>query len=359
MRLSVSFEKRPPPSTIRSVLVLLVSILVGLLASGGLFLLKGVSPVTALEKVFMGSFGTWYGFKETVTKAIPLILTGAGLALAFKGKVWNIGAEGQILCGAIAATWFGLWHAEGYPRVVVIVLMFTLGFLGGAFWAGISALLKAWFGVNEAISSLMLNYIAAEVVSYLIYGPWKGPSQGGFPFTDDLPEGTILPTLARSRIHYPTLVLAIFAALFLYKVLSRGKFGFEVRVSGENPQAAAYAGMSSGWTVFLVMAISGGLAGMAGVGELAGIHRHLTVPGTISAGYGFAAIITAFLARLNPALVIFSSLFFGGILVGGDKIQTSLGLPYAAVSIFNGMILLAVIAGDFFLNNRMKIRIVG
>jgi simple sugar transport system permease protein len=228
--------------------------------------------------------------------------------------------------------------------------------MAGAAWGLLPALFKVRFGVNEVISTLMLNYLAAELLTFLVTGPWKGETQQGFPYTDNLPEGAMLGLLGTTRIHVVTLVVALIAAAVLSFLVYRTRFGYELRVVGENPEAARYAGINFMRTTLLVMFVSGGMAGLAGVGEVAGIHHHLTYPGNISAGYGFTAIIVAWLAKLNPLAAILSAFFFAGILVGGDAIQISLGLPAASVQVFNGVLLVFLITGDFFLRNRVRLR---
>lgn len=340
------------PSSLRVGLILLLSILSGLTLGCLLFLLMGVSPVTAVTKMAAGSFGSWYGFKETLTKAVPLTLIGAGLALCFKARIWNIGAEGQLLFGAMAATWVGLGPGQHLSGLAGIALMFAAGALAGGLWAVVPAFMRIRWGVNEAVSSLLLNYVAAEFVQFLIYGPWKGKTQFGFPYSDDLPNHLWLPTFYGSRLSWVPLLLAIAAVLVLAVLSAKTRFGYDVRVVGENPEAAAYAGIPFGRTVVLIMFLSGSLAGIAGTTEIAGVHHHLTYPWSISSGYGFTAILTAFLARLNPAWTWLSALLFGGLLVGGDVIQTSLGLPFATVNIFNGLVLIAILAGEFLIGRR-------
>ncbi|GAB6906026.1 RbsC1 [Desulfosarcina cetonica] len=341
-------------SPVGTLMILLFSLTAGFLVIGLLFFLSGVNPLFAFKKIFAGSFGSLYGIKESITKAIPLVLIGGGLALAFKAKFWNIGAESQLLMGAIFGTWVGLNWGAGLPPVVIVPLIFIAGFVGGALWGLIPAVLKLRFGINEVISTLMLNYICAEFLTLLIVGPWKSSKKFGFPYTDDLPASAILSLLPGSRIHTVTLVLAVLAVTLLTIVIYKTRFGYEVRVIGENPDAAKYAGIDFGRTTLLVMAISGGLAGMAGVGEVAGIHHYLSYPDAISSGYGFTAIIVAWLAKLNPIYVIFSAFFFAGILVGGDAIQISLGLPAATVGVFNGTMLIFLIMGDFFTKNKVR-----
>jgi len=352
----VYFEPRSNPGWLSAGLVTLGSLAVGLLLGAALFLCRGVDPLVALQRIVEGSFGSLYGFKETVTKAMPLALTAVGLVVAFRGKIWNIGAEGQMLCGAVAAAGVGLFVGPQWPAWLVVPAMFVAGAAAGAGFGAIPALMRVRWGVNEAISSLMLNYVAAQGVFYLIYGPWKGKQSFGFPVSDDLGEAARLGTLAASRIHWPTLVLVVCAVVVLAVIMARGRFGFEVRVVGENPGAARYAGIPEGRVILMAMLLSGGLAGCAGVGELAGIHHHLTSPVSLTSGYGFTAIIVAFLARLQPLAVIPAALFFGGILVGGDVIQTRLQLPFATVNVFNGLILFAMITGEYFRLHRLRMR---
>jgi general nucleoside transport system permease protein len=337
-----------------SLLVVAASVAAGLAAVGVVFAASGLNPFYALYKVFAGAFGSDFGLSETVTKAIPLILIGCGLTLAFRAKFWNIGAEGQLLAGASAATWIGLNVA--LPGPLLIPLMFVCGFAAGAAWGALLALLKARFGVNEVISSLMLNYIAYELITLLVTGPWKGKTQQGFPYTDDFSPAASLWLIPGTRIHAVTLVIALGAAAILFIVLRSTRFGYELRVIGENPEAARYAGINFLGLSVIMMLLSGGVAGLAGVGEVAAIHHHLSYPTAISSGYGFTGVIVAWLAKLNPLAAIVSGLFFAGILVGGDAIQVSLGLPAATVQVFNGMILVFLIAGNFFVANRIEVR---
>lgn len=354
--MQIDLLPRERSTALFNLMMLLGSLLTGLVAVGILFAMNGVNPLVAIFSIFKGSFGSWYGLKETFTKAIPLIFIGAGLALAYKAKFWNIGAESQLLAGAILATWAGLNLGPHLPAIVIVPLMFLLSFIGGALWGMIPAVMKIRFGINEVVSTLMLNYIAAEFVRFLVAGPWKGASQGGYPYTDDLPNTAVLGHLGNSRISPVLLLLAIGSALFLGWLIYRSRFGYEVRVIGENPHAAHYSGINFFRTSVLIMAISGGVAGLAGAGELMSIHHHLSYPETISAGYGFTAIIVAWLARLHPSFTIVSGLFFAGIIVGGDAIQVSMGMPAATVNIFNGMILTFLIMGDFFVSHRVRIR---
>ncbi len=339
----------------RSLITNIASLTSGLLVISFIFLCIGVNPIFAVTEIFNGSFGSAYGFKETLTKAIPLILIGSGLTLAFRAKFWNIGAEGQLLMGATFSTWVGLAWGPYLPSYIIVPLIFLAGFIGGAVWGIIPAILKIKYSINEVISTLMLNYICAEFLTMLIVGPWKGKDRFGFPGTNNLPDTAILGVIPGSRIHYSTLILAIVCAIILCVIIYKTRFGYEARVVGENPEAGKYAGIDFLKTSLILMAISGGLAGFAGVGEVAGIHHYLGYPASVSSGYGFTAIIVAWLAKLNPLYAIFSGIFFAGILVGGDAIQISLGLPAATVEIVNGTLLIFLIMGDYFLKNKEQI----
>lgn len=354
MSLPLRVERREEASPGLKLSVLVLSLAAGLVVSGLVFLVRGVNPFFALWRILRGSFGSLYGLSETLTKAIPLILVGSGLTLAFRARFWNIGAESQLLLGAIFATWIGLRWGPHLPAAVLLPAMFLAGFVGGALWGLLPALLKVRFGVNEVISTLMLNYTAAELLTLLVVGPWKGATQQGFPYTDDLAGAAVLSLIPGTRIHYVTLAIALLGAAVLFFLVYGTRFGYELRVIGENPEAARYAGIDFLRSTLVLMALSGGMAGLAGVGEVAGIHLHLTYPGVISGGYGFTGIIVAWLAKLNPLAAIVSALFFAGILVGGDAIQLSLSMPAATVHVFNGIILFCLIMGDYFVQHRLR-----
>ncbi len=317
-----------------------------------IFLAYGINPLLAYEKILYGAFGNLYSVSETVTKSIPLMLCALGLALAFETVFYNIGAEGQLLMGAITGTWVALSFPE-WPQYLLLLAMFASGFIGGALWGLAPTLLRVRFRTNEVITTLMMNYIATNVLEYLVYGPWRGKETWGFPYTSIFSASAQLPTLGSTRIHYPTLIVALTAAALLYVLLKRTKLGFEIRVVGKNPDAARYIGVSEGRVIVLVMLLSGGLAGLAGVGEVAGIQHRLRVG--ISPGYGFTAIIVAWLGRLHPLSTLLVALLFGGLLVGGEMIQISLGLPFGTIQVFNGVFLLSILCGDFLLKNRIRI----
>jgi len=257
--------------------------------------------------------------------------------------------------GAVASTWIALFKLKGYPSYIVIPIMYLAGFVFGAIWALIPALLKARFGANEIIVTLMMNYIAMKIVEFLIYGPWRGSTTWRYPITDEFPQSAWLPLIPGTLIHWPTLLIALIAVPLTYILLAKTKIGYEIRVFGQNPEVARYAGISKTKILIITMLVSGGLAGIAGVGEVGGIHHRLRYPQTISAGYGYTAIITTWLARLNPVILLPVTFFFGGLLVGGDVIRIDLQLPVSVVYLFNGLILISLVSSDILLRYRIKI----
>ncbi|MGC8778588.1 MAG: ABC transporter permease [Candidatus Caldatribacteriaceae bacterium] len=323
----------------------LVSIVFAFLCSSLIFLFYHTSPWEAYLVFFRGAFGSWYAFSETLKRAIPLLLVGTGLSLAFRAQVLNIGAEGQILLGAIAASWVALF--SGVPPLLMLPLMFLLGFLGGGLWALVPALLKTRFAVNEVLTSLMLNYVAFNIVLYLIGGPWKGKGVRGFTYTDTFPEAGWLGTIGMTRVPYFTLIAGVVVAIAGYFFLKKAALGFELRIVGSSPETAKLLGISEEKVTLLVMFLSGGLAGFAGVGEVAGIHHLLRHPSHISLGYGYTAIIVAWLARANPLATILTAFLFGALISGGDALKVSLGIPFQVVSVVNGLILFFLISTEF------------
>ncbi len=350
-------EKRLERSRTAEFLVPILSILLALVFSGILLAIFGANPWETYVAMAEGAFGSTYGLSETMVKAIPLMLTGLAVSIAFRMLFWNIGAEGQLAWGAIAATWVALFLPErigGLPGWAFLPLMFLLAFAAGAIWGLIPGILKAYLNVNEIITTLMLNYVALLWMQYLYTGPWKDPQGFGFPGTAQFPEAAWLPRLPLDfgRVHYG-LVIAIVAAFLLWIVLDRTKWGYEIRVIGHNPQAARYAGMDIARNIVLVMLISGGLAGLAGFSQVAGVAHRLQ--NGIAVGDGFTAIIVAWLAKLNPWAVLLVSVLLGGLSTGGDQLQITMGLPAAVAGVLQGSILFFVLGGDVFVNYRLRL----
>lgn len=350
----IKLEKRENITRTLSITVTLFSVLVAMIFIGLIFQVIGVNPVLAYIMIFHGSLGSIYGLSETIVKTIPILLCSTGLAIAFRAAMFNIGAEGQLLMGAIASTYIALYVIPNSQSIIIIPLMFIMGFAAGALWALIPAILKTKLSVNEVITTLMMNYIAEQLTMYLTTGPWRGVELWGFPYTENIPIQAYLPCISGTRIHYPTLIIGLCAAALIHVFISRSKIGYEIRVVGGSREAARYAGISYVRVALITMAISGGLAGVAGVGEVAGIHHRLS-PFKISSGYGYTAIIAAWLGKLNPIVTLVASFFIGTLLVGGDILQVKLNLPYATVNIFNGVILLFIIGGELLLRYRVRV----
>jgi simple sugar transport system permease protein len=324
--------------------VSLLAIAVAFLMAGLVLWGYGVPPLRFYAVIVQGSFGSLQGLAEIGRKATPLLLIGVGLVLAFRAQFWNIGAEGQLLAGAVAATGVALF--SGLPAPWLLPALFVAGGAAGALWGMLPTLLKVRLGVNEVLTTLMMNYIALYLVQWLIHGPWKGQSMLGFAYTDTFPPAAWLPVLAGTRLPWPTTVLGIMVAVLVALLLSRLRSGYEIRVLGESPEAARYAGIAAMKTTLLVMLVSGGAAGLAGVGEVAGVHHRLLSPTQISLGYGYSAIIVAWLARGKPLAVLLTALFMGCIFASGDVMKATLRLPVQVVGVINGLVLLCLISSE-------------
>jgi len=349
---SLSIERRPDPPLLWVLLVSVLAIAGALVLAGLFFWAQGLNPIEAYVTIASGTLGDWHALPEIFRPGIPLMLAGVGLVLAFRAQFYNIGAEGQLLAGTIGATWVALFSPV--HGVWAIPVMFLAGAVSGALWGTIPTLLKLRLNVNEVITTLMMNYVAIYTVQWLVFGPWKGPSVRGFPYTDQFPDAAQLPLIAGTPIHWPTLLLGVLAAGALSFMLARMTLGFEIRVQGQNPTAARYAGVSPLRTVFIVMLISGGMAGMAGVGEVAGLHHRLLDPGQISQGYGYAAIIVAWLARGSPLAAILTAVFLGIVYTAGEVMKATLQMPARVTDVFNGLILFCLIGSERLLYYRLR-----
>ncbi len=338
------------PSIARRVGVPLLSVLLALVAGGAIMLLAGENPVTVYRAMFTGAFGSRYAFSETLVKTIPLLLTGLGVGVAFRMQLWNIGAEGQLYLGAIGATWVALYALPEAQAGVVIPAMMVAGLAGGALWAAGPAALRARLGVNEIITTLMLNYVAILLAEWLVHDPWKNPIGFGFPGTASFPPTAWLPLWGTTRVHLG-LAFGLAAAAVLFVVLRRTRWGYEIAVMGESERVARYAGMATRRNIMAVMLVSGALAGLAGMSEVAGISHQLTR--NLSPGYGYTAIIVAWLGRLHPLGITLVAVLLAGLLVGGDQLQLALGLPAAIAPMLQGTILFFLLGGELLTRYRV------
>jgi ABC-type uncharacterized transport system permease subunit len=347
--MSLVLEKRAQSSRLASGIVPILSILLALAIGAIIIALTGANPWEAYREMFLGAFGSGYALSETLVKTIPLILCSLGVGMAFRATLWNIGAEGQLYMGAFAAGGVALAFPQGQGWWL-IPLMLVSSFAAGALWGLIPGYLKARLNVNEIITSLLLNYVAILFFQYWIYGPWKDPMGYGFPYTAPFGEGAWLPAFLGTRIHMG-LAFALLAAIVIYFFLKSTRIGYEIRVIGENPQAARYAGMNIPGTILLVFAISGGLAGLAGMGEVSGVIHRLQP--AISPGFGYTAIIVAWLSRLDPWLTVLVSFLFGGLLVGGYSVR-AFGLSESLTLVIQGLILFFLLGGDILTRYRLR-----
>lgn len=329
-----------------------VTILAILLAFGlvAIFIAAtGKNPGVVYAKMVTGAFGTSFGLTETLVKAIPLLLCGLGVSLAYRIQVWNIGAEGQFIAGAIAATAVTIYF-PGLPAWAALPLMLVLGLVAGGLWGLFTALPKILFNVNELIISLMLNYVALQALDFFVYGPWRDPAGMNFPGSPKFTPAESLPVFGDTRLHLGLLIGL--AAVVLFAILiQKTRWGYELKLLGANPEAARHAGINIKGHVLIVMLLSGGLAGIAGMAEVSGVAHKLMYG--ISPGYGYTAIIVAWIARLNPFGIVVSSVLFGGLIVGGYGVQT-LGLPSSISNLLQGSVLFFLIAGSILGKVRVR-----
>jgi simple sugar transport system permease protein len=327
--------------------------LTAFLIAGFVIWLMGRSPLAAFEVYVTQPLSDPWALQELLVKATPLALIAIGLSYCFRANLWNIGAEGQFVMGAIFGSWLALKTHGTDAGVWVLPLMLALGVIGGALWGLIPAFLKTRFGVNEILTSLMLVYVAQLVLDYLTRGPWRDPKGFNFPqsVTFD-PAATLPPVIEGSRVH-GGFVFAVLAILVTAIVVGRTLFGYRLKLTGDAPRAARFAGFSARSTTLAVFAISGGLAGLAGISEVAGQIGQMQP--SISPGYGFTAITVAFLGRLNPVGILVASLVVALTFIGGESAQILLKLPLDLSNAFQGVLLLCVLAADALVTYRLRV----
>jgi len=345
-------ERRAERSALLAIASPVLAIALTMVTMSVLFALLGKNPVAALGVYFLDPLTDAYSLQEIAVKATPLVMIGIGLSFCYLANIWNIGAEGQFTIGAVTGSWLAV-HTQGTDAGPwVLPAMLVLGALGGALYAMIPAICKVRFGASEILTSLMLVYVADLFMDYLVRGPWRDPHGLNFPTTAEFDPVATVPTLIEgSRLHagaVATLVLVALAAVLLGRTVK----GFEIRVVGAAPRAAAFAGFNANQLVLFAFALSGALAGLAGIIEVAGPVGHLQ-PG-FSPGYGFTAIIVAFLGRLNPFGILIAGLFLALTFIGGEGAQISLKVPLDLTKVFQGMLLFYVLACDSLIVHRIR-----
>jgi simple sugar transport system permease protein len=355
----IDLEARPKRSVLLDILAPLIALALAILIGGVVVAILGKSPLAAFQVYFVAPLAEGWSLQEVAVKAAPLVLIATGLAFCYRANIWNIGAEGQFVAGGALGSWIALvTHDGAYQSGIggwwIIPAMMALGALGGCLYAMIPAILRVTLGVSEILSSLMLVYVAQLGLDYLVRGPWRDPQGHNFPQSvgfDDV--ATLPPLIEGGRLHAGVLI-ALAVVLVAALVLSRTLFGYQVRLVGSAPKAARFAGFSDRRLTIIVFGISGALAGLAGICEVSGQIGQLQP--SISPGYGFTAIIVAFLGRLNPIGILVAGLVLALTYIGGEGAQIALKLPLDMTSAFQGILLMCVLAADAFTRYKITLR---
>ena len=346
-------ERRAERSAVIAIASPLIAIALTLITISILLAILGKNPVTALNVYFVQPLLDPYSLSEIAVKASPLVMIGVGLSLCYLANIWNIGAEGQFVIGAVCGSWLAVTTQGTGAGPWVLPAMLVLGALGGALYALIPAICKVRFGASEILTSLMLVYVAELILDYLVRGPWRDPHGYNFPTTADFdPNATIPALFDGTRVHAGCLITLVVVAVAAV-VLGRTIKGFEIRVVGAAPKAARFAGFNANQLVIFTFMVSGALAGLAGIIEVAGPIGHLQP--NISPGYGFTAIIVAFLGRLNPIGILIAGLFLALTFIGGEGAQISMKIPLDLTKVFQGILLFYVLACDSMIVYRLRL----
>ena len=348
--LRFQLERRTHSSPLAQAVFFVVGLVAALLISGVLIYIAKADVLLALASIFRGAFGGWEAFLETLVQSTPILFTGLAVVLAFRGRVWNIGAEGQFFAGAVMATLFGV-NLSGLPAALLVPALIILAMVGGAIWGLIPGILKAAFNTSEIIVTVMMNYIMMYLTSFLLTGPLKEPGQH-FMQSPKLPASASLPLLfADNRLHLG-FALAVVFVLFVYLLLFKTPLGFDIRAIGENPLAARYKGINTKTTIVLAMLLSGAIAGLAGGSEVLGLHHRLRLD--ISVNYGYTGIIIALLGKLNPFGVLIAAVFFGALVNGSTSMMIYTGVPVALVYSVQGLVLICVLTAEVASKYRIR-----
>ncbi|HMV17621.1 MAG TPA: ABC transporter permease [Zoogloea sp.] len=344
-------EPRAQPSQLMRWTAPLIAIAATLLTGSLLFWALDKSPLTSFEVFFVQPLTSSYGWSELLIKACPLILIAQGLAIGFKARIYNIGAEGQLIVGALFGGGVAI-HFNGSTSAWVIPAMVVAGAIGGALWGALPALLKTRFNAEETLTTLMLTYVATFILSYMVNGPWRDPEGMNFPQSIMFDDNALFGILLEGSRVNSSVFITLVAVLAFWLFNARSFLAYQLEVGGQAPAAARYAGFSASQTVWFSLAMSGLTAGLAGVGEVAGPVGQLNL--NISPGYGYAAIIVAYLGRLHPLGIVLAGALMALIYLGGEAAQVSLQMPAAITGIFQGMLLFFLLGADAFIDNRLR-----
>lgn len=350
MPLKIGLKKRENVKSYYRMLATLVSVLVAFILIGIMLECMGYSALKSYTYLFKGAFGSVYNLSESILQGTPLMLASLGVAVALSMSTINIGAEGQFAVGAWAATGVALFCPD-IPTALVLPSMMLAGFAAGAVWGVVAVFPRAKWGVNETITTLMFNYIALQWNDYWLYGSWKDASSNNLPMSSTVPSYAMFPTFFGTRINL-ALLIAMCLSMVLFLYLRKTAGGYEIRVIGQNAKAASYAGMSIGKRMMLVMVLSGGLAGLAGMAHIAGAGARLSPD--IANGTGYTALIVARLAKNNPLVIVVVALLFGGLTQGSYSLQLA-QVPWQVSEMLQGAILFCALAGELFVTNTLSI----
>jgi len=349
----IKLEKRPAPSIAMLVITPVASVLLTMLIGLVVFDLIGIDGFRAVVDIFLTPLLASYKWQDVAVKAAPLVIIALGLSVGNRAQIWNIGAEGQYVIGALCAAGVGIMAGTaGGP--VIITLMILAGIVGGAAWGAIPAFLRTRYNVNEILSSLMLTYVALQVLGYLVGGPWKDPNGRNFPATAPLQPDQTLPILVPGTTIHLGVAIALVLPFLFWLLMSRSVFGFQIRVVGCAPDAARHGGFDYKQTIWLALLISGAMAGLAGAFEFTGSLKTINLG--FPSGYGFTAIIVAFLGRLNPIGCLIAGIVMAVTYVGGQVAQTTVHIPNSTAGIFQAMMLFFILGSDILVRYRVRLQ---
>ncbi|MGL4361856.1 MAG: ABC transporter permease [Cellulosilyticaceae bacterium] len=332
----------------KKIVITVTAIFIAMIITSLFIAIMGHNPFDVYKSMLEGCLGTPHRLRQTIVITIPLIITAVGIAVAFKMKFWNIGAEGQILMGAFMATGAALYLKE-LPAYILLPIMIICGIIGGGIWALIPAIFKAKFNTNETIVTLMMNYIALKWVVYLQYGPWKDPAAMGFPKIETFAANAILPKVFGVHVGW---IIAIVLVLAIHYLIHYTKTGYEIQVLGESENTAKYAGMNTKKVIIIAMLLSGGICGLTGMIQASAVNNTLSMD--ITAGVGYTAIIIAWLSNLKTPWIVVVSLMFAVLTQGASYIQTAYQIPQSAAEIIQGIVLFSILGSQFFIQYKVK-----
>jgi len=348
----IKLEKRQKPSVAMLIFTPVASVLVTMLIGVIVFDVIGIDGVRAVTDIFLTPLLASYKWQDVAVKAAPLVIIALGLSLSNRAQIWNIGAEGQYIIGALCAAGVGI-AANGAGGPLIVTLMVVAGIAGGAAWAAVPAFLRARYNVSEILSTLMLVYVAAQVLGYLVGGPWKDPNGRNFPATAPLLSDQTLPIIVPGTTIHLGVAIALILPFVFWLLMSRSVFGFQIRVVGSAPDAARHGGFDTKQTIWLTLLIGGAMAGLAGSLEFTGSLKTINLG--FPSGYGFTAIIVSFLGRLNPIGCLIAGIVLAVTYVGGQVAQTTVHIPNSTAGIFQAMMLFFILASDIFVRYRVRL----